>query len=189
MSTKKRSANFSTKEESVLVSLGKKYKSILECKMTDMKTHHEKGECWSKLEAEFNACSGEVYRSRKVLRKKYDNIKKRVKHKYAKEKCFARGTEGGPPQDFEFNDVDIEIKEILGMRIEGHQSEFDGDADSKCYTFFLIDYKNSNFLVLPEREANVSTPDVIVNDSNDASQILLSEQSKFNCRIIICFRS
>lgn len=78
-SEKKRSANFSVKEETLLVSLVKKYKNILECKMSDTNTNQQKTSCWIKIEKEFNAVSGESFRSEKVLRKKYDNIKKRVK--------------------------------------------------------------------------------------------------------------
>ncbi|KAK5650003.1 hypothetical protein RI129_001032 [Pyrocoelia pectoralis] len=130
MSSKKRSANFSAKEESLLVSLAKGYKGVLECKISDMKTHNEKSECWLKIEKQFNSVSGEVHRPADVLRKKYENIKKRLKKKFSDEKCHARMTGGGPPHDFKFTDVDNEVKEILGKRVDGIPSEFDDDADT-----------------------------------------------------------
>nr|CAI5845553.1 unnamed protein product [Callosobruchus analis] len=128
MSGKKRSTNFSSREESVLVSLAKKYSNILECKLSDTMTHHKKHKCWEQIEKEFNTISGEVFRTKDVLRKKYDNIKKAVKKKYSNQKCYSQGTGGGPPKEEIFSEVDKEIKEILGTRIEGMASEFDGDA-------------------------------------------------------------
>ncbi|KAK9739322.1 Myb/SANT-like DNA-binding domain [Popillia japonica] len=129
MSAQKRAANFNTKEETLLVNLAKKYKTILECQQTDMKSHQAMSVTWEKIESEFNGLSGEMYRPREVLKKKYENIKKRVKKQYAEEKCYARRTGGGPPKQSIFNEVDTAVKEILGTRIEGRLSEFDGDAE------------------------------------------------------------
>ncbi|KAJ8932262.1 hypothetical protein NQ314_014800, partial [Rhamnusium bicolor] len=101
------------------------------CKLTDTRTHQGKTKCWDKIETEFNGASGEVFRPKDVLRKKYENIKKRVKRKYADHKCYMQGTGGGPSQEITLTTIDSEIKEILGSRVEGNQSEFDGDANSK----------------------------------------------------------
>lgn len=40
-----------------------------------------------------------------------------------------RGTRGGPARPITFIDVDNEVKEMLGTRIESMQSEFAGDAE------------------------------------------------------------
>ncbi|KAJ8933289.1 hypothetical protein NQ314_014117 [Rhamnusium bicolor] len=39
------------------------------------------------------------------------------------------GTGGGPSQEITLTTIDSEIKELLGSRVEGNQSEFDGDAN------------------------------------------------------------
>lgn len=94
----KRSANFNSREEAVLLCLIKKYKAIIENKKTDSNNNKGKIECWKKIEAEFNSESGTVYRDFQTLRKKYENIKKKTKKKIADEKCYIMGTGGGPPK-------------------------------------------------------------------------------------------
>lgn len=129
MAEAKRSANFTSKEETILLSLVKKYKEILENKKTDSKINKNKLECWKQIETEFNNESGQIFRDTLILRKKYDNLKKRTKKKFADEKCHALGTGGGPPKKPpEITDIDMEIKELLAERIDGFPSEFGGDA-------------------------------------------------------------
>lgn len=129
MAEAKRSANFTSKEETILLSLVKKYKDILENKKTDSKINKNKLECWKQIEIEFNNDSGQIFRDTLILRKKYDNLKKRTKKKFADEKCYALGTGGGPPQKTpEITDIDKEIKELLAERIDGFPSKFGGDA-------------------------------------------------------------
>lgn len=129
MAEAKRSPNFTSKEETILLSLVKKYKDILENKMTDSKINKNKLECWKQIEREFNNESGQIFRDMSILRKKYDNLKKRTKKKFADEKFHALGTGGGPlKKPPEITDIDIEIKELLAERIDGFPSEFGGDA-------------------------------------------------------------
>nr|CAI5853420.1 unnamed protein product [Callosobruchus analis] len=78
---------------------------------------------------EFNNESGQVFRDYVTLRKKYENLKKGTKKKFADEKCHALGTGGGPSKRApEMTDIDLEIKDILAERIDGLPSEFGGDA-------------------------------------------------------------
>ena len=44
-------------------------------------------------------------------------------------KRFTYWDGGGPPKEFKPMVLDNDIKEILGRRIEGLSSEFDGDAE------------------------------------------------------------
>ncbi|XP_018577957.1 myb/SANT-like DNA-binding domain-containing protein 3 [Anoplophora glabripennis] len=127
---KKRSVNFSAKEEGILISLIKKYRSVIECKLTDSINTTEKSNCWKRIETEFNAINCEIFRSQKVLHKKYDNIKKRAKKKFAEEECYMRTTGGGPPMDVKWTETENSIKEILGSRMEGFPSEFDYDCSN-----------------------------------------------------------
>lgn len=128
-SNKKRSTNFSSKEENILISLVKKFKDQIECKRSDTNTNKIKLNAWKRVTNEFNSISGENYRHLEVLRNKYDNLKKRSKQKFADEKSFLKKTGGGPSKDFYFDDTDKEIKEIIGTQMTGLQSEFDDDHD------------------------------------------------------------
>ncbi|KAF5276644.1 hypothetical protein FQR65_LT16246 [Abscondita terminalis] len=87
----KRSANFDDEEEHKLIVLVKKYKSILECKLSDKNTKKGKQTRWEKVALEFNSDSS-----------RWSNIK----------------------------GIDEEVKDLLGVRIEGLDSEFDGDAEN-----------------------------------------------------------
>lgn len=74
MSDKKRSANFSLKEENILMHFVKKNVKIIENKKTDSNINKLKSEIWKKIEIEFNNASGENRREAMALRKKYENI-------------------------------------------------------------------------------------------------------------------
>lgn len=76
----KRSSNFSTKEVKYLIQLVNNKKDIIESKKTDRTTSEEKVKAWVEIEEEFNAVF-EDYRSYKVLKTKYENMKKNVKRK------------------------------------------------------------------------------------------------------------
>lgn len=77
---------------------------------------------------EFNTISGVTSRSKEVLRKNYENLKKRVQKQVGDEKCFARGTGGGPPLTVQFSEVKNSLKDILGVRTEWAMSTFDNHA-------------------------------------------------------------
>ncbi|KAG5871442.1 hypothetical protein JTB14_027447 [Gonioctena quinquepunctata] len=129
-SGKKRSANYTTAEESLLVLLVKKYKHIIENKKTDTTTMTQQNDVWIKIEKEFNGESGQIYRNALVLKKKYENIKERTKKKIADEKCFRKVTGGGPDETFQFNTLDSNVMELLGdARIAGLPAQFGSDAD------------------------------------------------------------
>ncbi|XP_037809933.1 myb/SANT-like DNA-binding domain-containing protein 4 [Lucilia sericata] len=76
----KRSSNFSTKEVKYLIQLVDNKKEVIESKKTDRTTSEEKVKAWLEIEEEFNAVF-EDYRSFKVLKTKYENLKKNVKRK------------------------------------------------------------------------------------------------------------
>ncbi|KAI4468021.1 hypothetical protein MML48_2g00001857 [Holotrichia oblita] len=80
----KRAANFSAEEIDMLIDLIKKKKHIIESKETDRILWKEKDAAWKDVAKEFNAYSNSnIYRSALVLKKKYENIKKRTKQKFA----------------------------------------------------------------------------------------------------------
>ncbi|KAJ3646189.1 hypothetical protein Zmor_023786 [Zophobas morio] len=128
-----RAPNFTKSEENLLLSLVSKYKNILECKLSNTDANQKKNQCWKKIEVEFNFLSGQTFRDHKVLKKKYDNIKKRTTKKFADEKAYVGGTGGGSQQSIEVTDVDVAVKEILGARLMGDSSEFDGDSETTSF--------------------------------------------------------
>ncbi|KAI4463631.1 hypothetical protein MML48_4g00018683 [Holotrichia oblita] len=126
----KRAANFSAEEIDMLIDLiKKKKKHIIESKKTDRILWKEKDEAWKDVAKEFNAYSNSnIYRSALVLKKKYENIKKRTKQKFADNRHQLTATGGGPSSDIKISTVDEDIKDLLGVRLEGLPSYFDSDT-------------------------------------------------------------
>lgn len=136
-SEKRRTLNFSSKEDNVLLALIKeKYASQIENKKTDSNANKSKAEAWIQLAKEFNSCCGDNYRDAKVLQNKYLNMKKRSKKRFAEEKKYLYGTGGGPPRNDTITDIDTDIKEIIGPQMTGLISEFDGDQENTMGIYF-----------------------------------------------------
>lgn len=76
---RERSFNFSHKEIEILISIIQEFKNIIECKKTDVTTWREKDTAWENIATAFNSNSGEVFRSKKTLKAKYEDIKKNLK--------------------------------------------------------------------------------------------------------------
>ncbi|CAH0548575.1 unnamed protein product [Brassicogethes aeneus] len=162
---KKRSRNFSCREESVLLSLVKEKKNRIECKKTDMNNNKIKEKAWLEVAEEFNGICGETFRDVKVLRSKYENIKKRTKQKVADQKFLVKGTGGGPGKMFEYSNVENATIEIAGTQIIGTESNFDDDCDEieqeieleqQAFPTFLEDDVKCSFEYNPEPIKTVS---------------------------------
>lgn len=125
---KLRATNFTAKEEHVLINLVKKYKYEIECKRTDTNTNKIKANAWLQLAKEYNSMFGDCYRDCKILKNKYENIKKRTKQKFADHKTYIKGTGGGPSKDIIVTTTDNDIHEIIGTQLTGNYSEFDDDC-------------------------------------------------------------
>lgn len=85
---------------------------------------------WEKIEQEFNASSNGEHRSVQVLRKKWENVKKRAKEKAAEERLGIINTGGGPSAPpMELNNEEKRAIEILGgERVSGSKFSFDCDS-------------------------------------------------------------
>lgn len=70
-----RGANFTEKEERLLVKYVKDYSSIIECKKTDSVSNYQKLEAWKNLAGAFNK-DNDRFRSAEALKNKYENLKK-----------------------------------------------------------------------------------------------------------------
>lgn len=75
---------------------------------------HEKEKVWAKIVEEFNGTSGEVYRDKKGLMAKYENLKKSMKKKACSKKKYASGTWGGPSKPSDYSDIDTRVRDLLG---------------------------------------------------------------------------
>lgn len=125
----KRNPNFTYTETNCLLELVGKYKHIIECKKTDSGAKFEREKVWKKIEAEFNNSCGDVFRDSKVLKSKYDNVKKSTKRKVCEEKKYTGGTGGGAGKSADLTDVDNRVLELLNDEmVQGLQSRFDHDA-------------------------------------------------------------
>ena len=94
----KRSPNFTTTEVEFLLSAVKEWRRIIECKKTDQVSSQEKLNAWKDIEREFNSKFTHTFRSMKVLRTKYCNLKSTSKQNFAADKRATYGTGGGSPK-------------------------------------------------------------------------------------------
>ncbi len=102
-----------------------------------------KQKTWEKIEQEFNASSNGEYRSAQVLKKKWENVKKRAKEKAAEEKHDIITTGGGPAPLIRYNEEEKRVIEIIGEeRVSGSKFEFDCDNGNvstvKFITYLLL---------------------------------------------------
>ncbi|KAK4878081.1 hypothetical protein RN001_010587 [Aquatica leii] len=177
MNKSKRATNFSFKEEEILLSLVNNRKSILECKKTDVLSSKEKDKAWHELEKEYNANSS-THRDAITLRRKYENMKKRSKKKYADEKKYVTGTGGGGPLKSNFNEMDETMKNILGERMTGMHSVYDDDADNCFDSEVIIDNYGDNEVIESspiEETAEINDHTYNKNDIADNTNITTSD--------------
>lgn len=124
---RERSSNFSNKEIELLISIIQDFKTIIECKKTDATTWREKDAAWENVAKAFNSSSGEVFRSKKTLKAKYEDIKKNIKKKLAHNKMEQFKTGGGKPDIRSLTGIEETILSILPSSIEGLPSVWDSD--------------------------------------------------------------
>ncbi|XP_050309771.1 uncharacterized protein LOC126745806 isoform X1 [Anthonomus grandis grandis] len=98
--------------------------------------------------------------------------KKRSKQKFADEKTYLRGTGGGPVKPKIIDDIDKQVKEIIGTQMTGFDSEFDGD--SKYGNMQMETPEGSRFNIsdseLPNEDIEQMEEDG--KDSNDEDSLL-----------------
>lgn len=92
---KRRSRNFLSGEVSLLIDLVHKHWKTLESKKSDALLWKQKQQCWEDLTTEFNRLNqSSEHRQVAVLKKKWDNIKKNIKHKFVTENSYANEPNG-----------------------------------------------------------------------------------------------
>lgn len=75
----RRSANFTSCEIDFLIKIITKYRDIIENKKCDRFTAEEKNKVWKNVEQEYNDQFDYNFRSAKVLKTKYENLKNNAK--------------------------------------------------------------------------------------------------------------
>jgi hypothetical protein len=127
----KRAKNFKEIEINYLLSLVMCHKDVIENKRTDQSSFKDKERAWKEIEEDFNRHREVYYRDAKTLRKKYENLKKSSKRKWADEKKYVMGTGGGPVNPIEITSTDVKVRELLGdLTVMGEKSKFDSDANN-----------------------------------------------------------
>ncbi|XP_029672382.1 myb/SANT-like DNA-binding domain-containing protein 3 isoform X1 [Formica exsecta] len=124
---RERGSNFSNKEIELLVLIIQEFKNIIECKKTDALTWRDKDATWEKVAKAFNSSSGEVFRSKKTLKAKYEDIKKSIKKKLAHNRMEQFKTGGGKPEIRPLTGIEESILSMLPSSIEGLPSIWDSD--------------------------------------------------------------
>lgn len=124
---RERGSNFSNKEIELLIKIIQENKSIIECKKTDATTWREKDAAWENVAKAWNSSSGEVFRSKKTLKAKYEDMKKNVKKKLAHNRVEQFKTGGGEPKIWSLTGIEENILLMLPSSIEGLPSIWDSD--------------------------------------------------------------
>lgn len=123
-----RTTNFTCHETRTLVQLILKYGNTLENKRTDAVCWKDKEEAWKNLADEFNAEIGFCSRTIKILKTKYEAIKRNLRKKIASNNFEKyKKTGGGFAQPIHFSDYEMILMPLLSINVEGLPSLCDSD--------------------------------------------------------------
>ncbi|XP_067622099.1 myb/SANT-like DNA-binding domain-containing protein 3 [Eurosta solidaginis] len=123
---KPRLPNFSSAEETLLISLAEQHASILENKKTDAVFCEQKRKVWEQIDRAFEAQMG-VKRGAKNLKEKYENMKRKARKSLAEERQEIYRTGGG--RNRSYVDPNTErLAALLGQTATGFANSFDSDV-------------------------------------------------------------
>ena len=112
-------------------------------------TRSTKEEVWQKIEDEYNEVNDGPHRNYFVLREAYRKLRDPVVKKLTTEKKSRKTTGGGSETVTHLSAEDHMVAGLLGNRLTGDPSEFDGDQGilqvcvdmtHKCFTSVLVTY-------------------------------------------------
>ncbi|ERL86664.1 hypothetical protein D910_04070 [Dendroctonus ponderosae] len=124
---KKRCTNFSKDEVEILMDLVETHRHVIERKKTDTVTNAAKAAEWRTIATTFNAICG-TGRTGKMLRSKWDSLKKSTKKEYAELRSQVYKTGGGPLPDLKLTGLGKRVLNLVGVSAKGTECEFDSDA-------------------------------------------------------------
>lgn len=122
-----RQANFSPKEEEILLKIIEEKRHTIENKKTDAVTWEQKSKTWDEVGELFEALSG-TKRPVKNLRDKYENMKKKIKKELANEKKEIFLTGGGSRPARKHDNNTETLLRLMGTSAFGLDNPYDGDA-------------------------------------------------------------
>ncbi|XP_017473643.1 PREDICTED: uncharacterized protein LOC108364469 [Rhagoletis zephyria] len=123
---KSRLPNFTSAEETLLISLAEQHAMILENKRTDAVFCEEKKKVWEKIDVAFEAQMG-VKRGPKNLREKYENLKRKARKSLAEERREMYKTGGGQFRSYTDSNTD-RLAALMGQSATGLSNSFDSDV-------------------------------------------------------------
>ncbi|KAI4454205.1 hypothetical protein MML48_10g00005562 [Holotrichia oblita] len=126
---RERAVNFTELEIRHLVDVAIKYSKIIENKQTDGAMWKEKDKAWAEIAVEFNAITGGIHRTAKVLRLKYDGIKRGLKQKQTKNKLEVFKTGGGAPNIQPLSDCEEKLLQFMTLSVHGLPAAGGNDSD------------------------------------------------------------
>ncbi|KAF6209819.1 hypothetical protein GE061_015570 [Apolygus lucorum] len=153
---RQRSANFSEADSKLLVKLANQFKHIQENKKTDAQTNKSKAKCWVELANLYNANTAGPEREAKVLRLKYECIKKAIRRTTCGTGVWKKT--GGGPQDevlSPLNEEEKELRESIILSCDGLQAVEGCDSD------FVEDMKVKQYWTLNELQDAMQDPDFL----------------------------
>ncbi|XP_055843688.1 myb/SANT-like DNA-binding domain-containing protein 4 [Episyrphus balteatus] len=153
----KRSSRFSEAEEKILIALILEKRHIFENKKTDAFSSKLKDKTWEEVAQRFNSSSLEEFRTPRVLKEKYNNLKRLLRRKQKQQKRGILEVDDNDDDEFppkkktkenllqDLNDVICSSSSADGIesRLEG-----DGNDDNPIFEEQIcdqIDYKEETF--------------------------------------------
>ncbi|XP_036317996.1 myb/SANT-like DNA-binding domain-containing protein 3 [Rhagoletis pomonella] len=128
MDDKKRNRlpNFTSGDESPLITLVERYANKIENKRSDAVSWEEKRKAWEEIDLKFESQTG-IRRGPKNLREKYENMKKRTRKNLADEKRELYKTGGGQFQHRPDKNTG-RLATLMGQSATGLENYVDSDA-------------------------------------------------------------
>ncbi|CAH0556512.1 unnamed protein product [Brassicogethes aeneus] len=176
----KRSKNFNNTEVLLLLDLVKKFKDAVENKECGAVSFKQKNEAWVEISKQFNAESGGQPRSYKVLKEKWNNMKRNTTKSIAKIKKHMGGTGGGPSCNETLSSQETAVLEIIGDRLTGMYSECDSDIpknapkDSRETTILEIETDltadHENIFILEDLDLMPASEKMVIEPSTSLEE-------------------
>ncbi|CAH0559246.1 unnamed protein product [Brassicogethes aeneus] len=149
-----RAANFSLKEERILLALIKKYRHIIESKELNKDSNRTKCNAWQVITKEFNSFTDNMYSPRDVasLKNKYFNLKKRTKAMLRQDLRNSNGLGENSQRLSSADEIEEMIKVVMEKKIS--QSHFEMDTDANPFLEIDNDEESTELQLKPDPDAD-----------------------------------
>ncbi|CAG9760448.1 unnamed protein product [Ceutorhynchus assimilis] len=129
---RRRSVNFTMREQNLLFSIALKHKNVIENKQTNATTNCEKNEVWSEVAKEFNATSTDFNnRTVEQLKRCYENRRQSLRKQKAEVRQECLKTGGGPPPEQKEEPAALLVLATMDpLTVVGDTNTYDSDSVS-----------------------------------------------------------